>query len=110
MAANANVFGKLSTVGDLKKWADTKMGGTGYKMSSLPTGPRTTSQPTMPTTNDVATAATQVSQASPTSVDTSRTDQQIQMLTAQVGKLDELVALMRTQNTISQSILRTSQA
>ena len=110
MAANANVFGKLSTVGDLKKWADTKMGGTGYKMSSLPTGPRTTSQPTMPTTNDVATAATKVSQASPTSVDTSRTDQQIQMLTAQVGKLDELVTLMRTQNNISQSILRTSQA
>jgi hypothetical protein len=110
MAANANVFGKLSTVGDLKKWADTKMGGTGYKMSSLPSGPRTTSQPTMPTTNDVATAATKVSQVTPMSTDSRGTDQQIQMLTAQVGKLDELVTLMRTQNTISQSILRTSQA
>jgi hypothetical protein len=110
MAANANVFGKLSTVGDLKKWADTKMGGGGYNTSSLPTGPRTTSQPTMPTTNDVATAATKVSQAMPMSADSRGTDQQIQMLTAQVGKLDELVALMRTQNNISQSILRTSQA
>ena len=110
MAANANVFGKLSTVGDLKKWADTKMGGGGYNTSSLPSGPRTTSQPTMPTTNDVATAATKVSQATPMSADSRGTDQQIQMLTAQVGKLDELVALMRTQNNISQSILRTSQA
>ena len=110
MAANANVFGKLSTVGDLKKWADTKMGGTGYKMSSLPSGPRTTNQPTMPTTNDVATAATKVSQVTPMSADSRGTDQQIQMLTAQVGKLDELVTLMRTQNNISQSILRTSQA
>ena len=110
MAANANVFGKLSTVGDLKKWADTKMGGGGYNTSSLPSGPRTTSQPTMPTTNDVATAATKVSQATPMSTDSRGTDQQIQMLTAQVGKLDELVTLMRTQNTISQSILRTSQA
>jgi hypothetical protein len=110
MAANANVFGKLGTVGDLKKWADTKMGGGGYNTSSLPTGPRTTSQPTMPTTNDVATAATKVSQAMPTSADSRGTDQQIQMLTAQVGKLDELVTLMRTQNNISQSILRTSQA
>jgi hypothetical protein len=110
MAANANVFGKLSTVGDLKKWADTKMGGAGYNTSSLPTGPRTTSQPTMPTTNDVATAATKVSQATPMSTDSRGTDQQIQMLTAQVSKLDELVTLMRTQNTISQSILRTSQA
>ena len=75
--------------------------------------PKVSAQPTLPNTNDmVATTNTAGQTSGPSAAEgfSRGMDQQMQVLTAQVGKLDELVALMRTQNTISQSILRTSQA
>jgi len=47
--ANQQLFAKIKTVGDLKAWADKKMGGTGYDMdTSVATA--TTTPPQAPTT------------------------------------------------------------
>lgn len=107
IAANANVFGKLRTVADLKSFADTKMSGPSARVSTA--APLPAAQPSVPANTQVSGP---VSSAQPGSTTTTgmSTDQQIQLLASQTGKLDEMISLLRTQNSLAQAILRTSQA
>lgn len=107
IAANANVFGKLRTVADLKSFAETKMAGPSARVSTA--APLPAAQPSVPANTQVSGPVSTVQPVGATTTGMA-TDQQIQLLASQTGKLDEMISLLRTQNSLAQAILRTSQA
>jgi hypothetical protein len=97
---------KMSTVGDLKAWADKKMGGGGYRDGGIATGPSSGYQATLHGTE----AIVPLPDGKKIPVDmpgfTSSMADQSSILTQQLSKLDDLVRVMQRQVEVSSKILQ----
>jgi len=110
IAANPGVFDKVATVGDLKNWADKKMGGSGYRFGGIATGPRSGYNTVLHGTEAVIPLPNGKTIPVEMSGMQVNMDRQIGILGAQLDKMDQMISALRDQTSISQRILQVSQA
>jgi hypothetical protein len=97
---------KMSTVGDLKAWADKKMGGGGYRDGGIATGPSSGYQATLHGTEAVVPLPDGKKIPVEMSGFTNTMTDQTTLLTQQLSKLDDLINVMRRQVDVSNKILQ----
>ena len=110
IAANQSVFAKVATVGDLKKWADQKMGQSGYQFGGVATGPRSGYSTVLHGTEAVVPLPNGRTIPVEMSGMQVNMDRQLGIMGEQLAKLDQLVSAIREQTSVSQRILQVSQA
>jgi hypothetical protein len=96
---------KMQTVGDLKAWADKKMGGGGYKFGGIATGPDSGYETTLHGTE----AVVPLPNGNSIPVEMRGNDEQVGLMSAQLSRLDDIVRVMQTQLSVSQKILQYAQ-
>ncbi len=116
--SNPSVFNNVATVGDLKTWADKKMGGTGYATSAalggIFAGPKSGYPAILHGTEAVIPIG--ADRKMPMDVDGMMNSMdrvfapQMQAMQAQLTRLDELVSLMRRQASTGERMLQLKQA
>lgn len=110
ISKNPAIFRGVNTVGDLKKVISDKMGGTGYRFGGVASGPTSGYLAQLHGTE----AIIPMSNGQSIKVDmpdfSNSISQQMQSMSAQISRLDELVNLMRRQTQVSEKILQVSQA
>ena len=102
--ANPNLQ-KMGTVGDLKAWADKKMGGTGYKFGGIATGPEEGYNATLHGTE----AVVPLPDGRTIPVQMMGADQQTGIMAAQLARLDDIMRVMQNQLGVSEKILKYAQ-
>jgi hypothetical protein len=102
--ANPNLQ-KMGTVGDLKAWADKKMGGTGYKFGGIATGPDEGYSTTLHGTE----AVVPLPDGRTIPVQMIGADQQTGIMEAQLARLDDIMRVMQNQLGVSEKILKYAQ-
>ena len=100
ISANPNLQ-KMSTVADLKKWADSKMGGSGYAYGGIASGPTSGYTATLHGTEAIV--PLEGGRSIPVTMTTN--SDQMGLMTAQLDKLDELISVMKSQLTVSNKLL-----
>lgn len=93
---------EMTTVADLKSWANNKMGGGGYEFGGIVSGPKSGYQALLHGTEAV------VPLPNGRNIPVEVTSQDNGMLTAQLDKLDELIRIMQNQVSVSTKILQAS--
>jgi hypothetical protein len=96
------VLREMTTVADLKSWANNKMGGSGFQFGGVVSGPKSGYQATLHGTEAV------VPLPNGRNIPVEMTGQDNGMLTAQLDKLDELIRIMQNQVSVSTKILQAS--
>ena len=102
--ANPNLQ-KMSTVGDLKTWADKKMGGGGYKFGGIATGPESGYETTLHGTE----AVVPLPNGNSIPVEMQGNSEQMGLMSAQLSRLDDIVRVMQNQLGVSQKLLQYAQ-
>lgn len=103
--ANQKMFSTMKDVGDLKKWADTKMGGGGYRYGGVASGPASGYETTLHGTEAVVPLPDGRSiPVEQTTSDSGNTE----FMMAQLDKLDEVITLLKSQVTVSTRIMQSS--
>jgi hypothetical protein len=102
--ANPNLQ-KMSTVGDLKAWADEKMGGTGYKFGGIANGP----EEGYTTTLHGKEAVVPLPNGNSIPVEMQSNSEQLGLMSAQLSRLDDIVRVMQNQLGVSQKLLQYAQ-
>jgi len=102
--ANPNLQ-KMSTVGDLKTWADQKMGGGGYKFGGIATGPDSGYETTLHGTE----AVVPLPNGNSIPVEMQGNSEQMGLMSAQLSRLDDIVRVMQNQLGVSQKLLQYAQ-
>ena len=102
--ANPNLQ-KMATVGDLKAWADKKMGGGGYKFGGIATGPDEGYETTLHGTE----AVVPLPDGRTIPVQMIGADQQTGIMEAQLARLDDIMRVMQNQLGVSEKILKYAQ-
>lgn len=120
--ANPNLQ-RMSTVGDLKAWADQKMGGGGYRYGGIASGPNTgystvlhgteavvplPDGKTIPVSFNMDEMINRLERAIRLPAGTGAGSDSVSLMTQQISRLDELINQMRNQVNISQKILQYS--
>ena len=100
IAANPNLQ-KMSTVADLKQWADSKMGGSGYALGGVASGPTSGYTATLHGTEAIV--PLEGGRSIPVTMTTN--SDQMELMTAQLDKLDELINVMKSQLSVSNKLL-----
>jgi hypothetical protein len=100
---NANqVLQKMSTVADLKGWANNKMGSSGFRFGGIASGPSSGYQAMLHGTE----AIVPLSDGRSIPVTNTSSPEQIGAMSAQLDKLDELISVMKNQLSVSSRILQ----
>jgi hypothetical protein len=103
--ANQKMFSTMKDVGDLKKWADNKMGGGGYRYGGVASGPTSGYETTLHGTEAVVPLpdgrSIPVQQQGESS-----SNNEFQM--SQLDKLDEMISLLKSQVNVSTRIMQSS--
>ena len=94
------VLRQMASVGDLKNWADQKMGGSGYQFGGIASGPTGGYSTTLHGTEAI------VPLPNGRSIPVEVRNQDSSLLSAQLDKLDELVRIMQNQLSVSNKILQ----
>ena len=102
--ANPNLQ-RMSTVGDLKTWADQKMGGGGYKFGGIATGPESGYETTLHGTE----AVVPLPNGNSIPVEMQGNSEQMGLMSAQLSRLDDIVRVMQNQLGVSQKLLQYAQ-
>jgi hypothetical protein len=102
--ANPNLQ-KMATVGDLKAWADKKMGGGGYRFGGIATGPEEGYDATLHGTE----AVVPLPDGRTIPVQMMGADQQTGIMAAQLARLDDIMRVMQNQLSVSENILKYAQ-
>ena len=102
--ANPNLQ-RMSTVGDLKTWADQKMGGGGYKFGGIATGPESGYETTLHGTE----AVVPLPNGNSIPVEMQGNNEQMGLMSAQLSRLDDIVRVMQNQLGVSQKLLQYAQ-
>lgn len=105
MMANPGVFRGMNTVGDLKKWADMKMGGSGYQFGGVSSGPSSGYYALLHGTEAVVPLPDGRTIPVEMSGMSDKMGEQIAVMHEQTNKLEELIGLMRNNNDLSRGIL-----
>jgi hypothetical protein len=103
ISANPNLQ-KMSTVADLKNWADSKMGGGGYAFGGVASGPTSGYTATLHGTEAIV--PLEGGRSIPVSM--TPNSEQMGLMTAQLDKLDELIGVMKSQLSVSNKLLQYS--
>ena len=90
----------MRTIGDIKAWADSKMGGGGYQYGGIASGPTSGYQATLHGTEAV------VPLPDGRTIPVEVRNQDSGLLNAQLDKLDELIRIMQAQVSVSNKILQ----
>ena len=105
LRANQSVFGKMNNVGDLKKWADSKMGGGGYRYGGIASGPTSGYETTLHGTEAIVPLPNGRSiPVEQTGSDSNNNE----FMMAQLDKLDQMISLMKNQVNVSTRIMQSS--
>ena len=100
---NSNrVLREMSTVADLKSWANTKMGGSGFRFGGIASGPSSGYQAMLHGTE----AIVPLSDGRSIPVTNTSSPEQMGAMSAQLDKLDELISVMKNQLSVSSRILQ----
>jgi hypothetical protein len=100
---NANqVLRQMSTVADLKNWANNKMGGSGFRLGGIASGPTSGYQAMLHGTE----AIVPLSDGRSIPVTNTSSSEQMGAMSAQLDKLDELISVMKNQLSVSSRILQ----
>ncbi len=102
--ANPNLQ-RMSTVGDLKTWADQKMGGGGYKFGGIANGP----EEGYTTTLHGKEAVVPLPNGNSIPVEMQGNNEQMGLMSAQLSRLDDIVRVMQNQLGVSQKLLQYAQ-
>ena len=102
--ANPNLQ-RMSTVGDLKTWADQKMGGGGYRFGGIATGPESGYETTLHGTE----AVVPLPNGNSIPVEMQGNSEQMGLMSAQLSRLDDIVRVMQNQLGVSQKLLQYAQ-
>jgi hypothetical protein len=102
--ANPNLQ-KMATVGDLKAWADKKMGGGGYRFGGIANGPEEGYEATLHGTE----AVVPLPDGRTIPVQMMGADQQTGIMAAQLARLDDIMRVMQNQLSVSENILKYAQ-
>jgi hypothetical protein len=105
IAANPNLQ-KMTTVADLKNWADQKMGGSGYKFGGVASGPTSGYTATLHGTEAIVPLPDGKTIPVEMPGFGSRLEDQSNLMSRQLDKLDELVRVMQNQVNVSTKILQ----
>jgi hypothetical protein len=105
IAANPNLQ-KMTTVADLKNWADQKMGGSGYKFGGVASGPTSGYTATLHGTEAIVPLPDGKTIPVEMPGFVSRLEDQSNLMSRQLDKLDELVRVMQNQVNVSTKILQ----
>jgi hypothetical protein len=105
IAANPNLQ-KMTTVADLKNWADQKMGGSGYKFGGVASGPTSGYTATLHGTEAIVPLPDGKTIPVEMPGFGSRLEGQSSLMSQQLDKLDELVRIMQNQVSVSTKILQ----
>lgn len=105
IAANPNLQ-KMTTVADLKNWADQKMGGSGYKFGGVASGPTSGYTATLHGTEAIVPLPDGKTIPVEMPGFGSRLEDQSNLMSRQLDKLDELVRIMQNQVNVSTKILQ----
>jgi hypothetical protein len=103
--ANPNLK-KMTTVADLKNWADQKMGGSGYKFGGVASGPTSGYTATLHGTEAIVPLPDGKTIPVEMPGFGSRLEGQSSLMSQQLDKLDELVRIMQNQVSVSTKILQ----
>jgi hypothetical protein len=100
---NSNrVLREMSTVADLKSWANNKMGGSGFRLGGIASGPTSGYQAMLHGTE----AIVPLSDGRSIPVTNTSSPEQMGAMSAQLDKLDELISVMKNQLSVSSRILQ----
>lgn len=99
LRANSNLQ-RMTTVAELKNWANDKMGGSGYQFGGVASGPASGYSATLHGTEAI------VPLPNGRSIPVEVRNQDSTVLTAQLDRLDELIRIMQNQVSISTKILQ----
>ena len=102
--ANPNLQ-RMSTVGDLKTWADQKMGDGGYKFGGIANGP----EEGYTTTLHGKEAVVPLPNGNSIPVEMQGNNEQMGLMSAQLSRLDDIVRVMQNQLGVSQKLLQYAQ-
>jgi hypothetical protein len=96
------VLRKMSTVADLKSWANNKMGGSGFRFGGIASGPSSGYQAMLHGTE----AIVPLSDGRSIPVTNTSSPEQMGVMSSQLDKLDELISVMKNQLSVSSRILQ----
>lgn len=103
IAANP-VLKDMRTIGDIKKWADDKMGGGGYKFGGVASGPTSGYTATLHGTEAIVPLPNGKTIPVEMAGFSSNLEDQTNLMSQQLGKLDELIRIMQNQVSVSTKI------
>jgi hypothetical protein len=96
------VLRNMSTVADLKSWANNKMGGSGFRFGGIASGPTSGYQAMLHGTE----AVVPLNDGRSIPVTNTSSPEQMGAMSAQLDKLDELISVMKNQLSVSSRILQ----
>jgi hypothetical protein len=100
------VLQQMASVGDLKNWANQKMGGSGYRDGGIATGPTSGYTTTLHGTEAVVPLPNGKTIPVEMAGFSSNFSEQTNLMNQQLDKLDELVRVMQSQVSVSTKILQ----
>lgn len=96
----------MRTIGDIKKWADDKMGGGGYKFGGVASGPTSGYTATLHGTEAIVPLPNGKTIPVEMAGFGSNLADQTNLMSQQLGRLDELIRIMQNQVSVSNKILQ----